>query len=552
MGNSCVRGTQVTTKYVMGHTLGVGSFGQVKLITSRTTGERYACKMVKKKTGGRIAIEDMFRNENEILHRLSHPHIVKIIETYEDKTYYYAVLELCDGGELFSKIVSRRHLKERDARYVCKQILSTLAYLHGQGVVHRDIKAENFLIRKPVVDLCDSDIVLIDFGMSASLKSGREYLKHVCGSPHYVAPELIRKRYREQVDMWAFGIVVYLMMYGQYPFEGPTQKDIAQKVLRQEPDYNPRRRRISRTAIDFIRKCLVKNPNDRLTAEAALKHPWIVQNEQLIAPQQLGVALTTNQRDKDMVQETRRDDILRRQREAVLMAQTSPLTLVAAQTAMTTRVTSPSTVSHVTPMTAQAGQPDAERYLCRTNSLFTPSSVITSLASTPPPGRSTQAFGARYQPDGAKTGPDVEGSGDSGILLLGSEEVDSPDNSMPRSNGSEDAGSDDGSDDDGSDDDGSDDDGLGGDGVDDDGQSSDEESGKREQSGKHSDPGYGADGYQSDSDDDIPSHYRSINIQRFDSRRSFLSRSGGTPRYQRARQKFKDLTKTGEYRRQFK
>ncbi|EZG88152.1 putative calmodulin-dependent protein kinase [Gregarina niphandrodes] len=217
----CTRGTPssfegggqaVRDVFKVGKLLGSGAFGQVRECVSIKTNEAYAMKIMLKSSQerGHWSNENMFRREIDVLASLDHPYIVKYHSFYEDKNYLYAVLEKCEGGELFDQILQQGCIAEARSTTLAFQMLTAINYVHSQGVVHRDVKAENFLFS---TDSNDSDIKLIDFGMSERLSAG-QVLTDVCGSPHYLAPELIRRKYGFKADVWALGVLVYLMLYG--------------------------------------------------------------------------------------------------------------------------------------------------------------------------------------------------------------------------------------------------------------------------------------------------------------------------------------------------
>jgi len=209
----------------------------------------------------------MFRNEVDILQNLDHPNIIRYYEFYEDEHFLYAIIDKCDGGELFKKISSKKTFFEADASRICQQMLDSVLYLHERRVVHRDIKAQNFIFRGTEAN---SELVLIDFGMATHLDTD-EYLTRLCGSPHYVSPELVARHYRFSVDIWAVGVVMYLMTYGRYPFEGSDRNSIMKKVAWQTPQFGDGP---SAQLLDLLKGLLNKDPAKRLTAIQAMNHPW--------------------------------------------------------------------------------------------------------------------------------------------------------------------------------------------------------------------------------------------------------------------------------------
>ncbi|KAF4640248.1 ULK kinase [Toxoplasma gondii] len=315
MGNSCggrcLSGSLLLSRneddirrhYRIGRVLGSGSFGQVRECTRRETGEVFAVKIIERKmtakeqmAPGRPSNEAMIKSEVNILKDLDHPNVVKYVDFFEDRHFFYAVLELCDGGELFHEIVKRRHVTEQDASNFCKQMVGALAYLHERGIVHRDVKAENFLFKSKSPD---SLIKLIDFGMSAKIPPCG-YLTDLCGSPHYISPELISKHYGTGVDMWAFGVMIYLMLFGRYPFEGAKPGHIAREVQHKQLDWTSKEcMHLTESCVDFLSRLLDRNYRTRLTAAQALQHPWIstctpLKELSIINPENLELARRLN------------------------------------------------------------------------------------------------------------------------------------------------------------------------------------------------------------------------------------------------------------------
>eukprot|EP00922_Rhytidocystis_sp_ex-Travisia-forbesii_P064223 GHVS01095464.1.p1 GENE.GHVS01095464.1~~GHVS01095464.1.p1 ORF type:complete len:365 (-),score=41.65 GHVS01095464.1:339-1433(-) len=252
--------------------LGRGTFGLVKTCVHRNTGEVCAVKIVEKsKPASGINIRAMIMGEISALEALRHPNILRYYEFFEDSDFFYAVSELCSGGELFSAIKTRRRFSEQDASQIAGQVFRAIAHCHFNGIVHRDIKAENFLFRTKEDN---SEVVLIDFGFATPVAEG-EMLTQVCGSPRYVAPEVLLRSYNKPADVWSVGVVLYLLIFTKHPF-GPTKvpmKQIIEEVKTKEICWDE----LEATAesIDLLKRLLDKNPQNRLTASEALQHPWI-------------------------------------------------------------------------------------------------------------------------------------------------------------------------------------------------------------------------------------------------------------------------------------
>ncbi|GLT48968.1 hypothetical protein SLA2020_225550 [Shorea laevis] len=270
----------LTEHYTIGNTLGQGQFGTTYLCTHKSTGQRYACKSIpKRKLICQEDYDDVWR-EIQIMHHLSeHPNVVRIRDTYEDQSCVHLVMELCEGGELFDRIVRKGHYSEREAAKLIKTIVGVVEACHSLGVMHRDLKPENFLF-----DTVEEDAALkaTDFGLSVFYKPG-ETFSDVVGSPYYVAPEVLRKHYGPESDVWSAGIILYILLSGVPPFWAESEMGIFRQILQGKLDFDSQPwPAISESAKDLIRKMLDRNPKRRLTAHQVLCHPWIVDDN--IAP----------------------------------------------------------------------------------------------------------------------------------------------------------------------------------------------------------------------------------------------------------------------------
>lgn len=162
----------------------------------------------------------MLFNEINNLKDLDHPNIIKINEFFEDEKRYYIVTEICKGGELFDEIVERGHFTEKDAAKLMKQILSCINFCHINKIVHRDLKPENILLEK---DKDFDKIKIIDFGTSLLIEEG-DIIKEKLGTPYYIAPEVLKKKYTTKCDIWSCGVIAYIVLCGKPPFNGDTEK----------------------------------------------------------------------------------------------------------------------------------------------------------------------------------------------------------------------------------------------------------------------------------------------------------------------------------------
>ncbi|KAL3647559.1 Calcium-dependent protein kinase 7 [Castilleja foliolosa] len=266
-------GHDITARYDLGRELGRGEFGVTYLCTDVETGEKLACKSIsKKKLRTAVDIEDV-RREAEIMKRMpQHPNIVTLKATYEDEDAIHIVMELCEGGELFDRIVARGHYTERAAAYVMKTIVEVVQMCHRQGVMHRDLKPENFLFANKKET---SPLKAIDFGLSVFFKPGERF-NEIVGSPYYMAPEVLKRNYGPEVDIWSAGVILYILLCGVPPFWAETEQGVAQAIIRSVIDFKrdpwPK---VSDGAKDLVKKMLDPDPSRRLTAQQVLEHTWL-------------------------------------------------------------------------------------------------------------------------------------------------------------------------------------------------------------------------------------------------------------------------------------
>ncbi|KAL0008193.1 hypothetical protein SO802_009695 [Lithocarpus litseifolius] len=259
--------------FTLGKKLGQGQFGTTFLCVEKATGKEYACKTIaKRKLITHEDVEDV-RREIQIMHHLKgHPNVISIKEAYEDPMAVHVVMEICAGGELFDRIIKRGHYTERKAAELTRTIVGVVEACHSLGVMHRDLKPENFLF---VNNQEDSLLKTIDFGLSIFFKPGERF-SDVVGSPYYVAPEVLRKLYGPEADVWSAGVILYILLSGVPPFWAESEQGIFEQVLHGDLDFTsdpwPS---ISESAKDLVRKMLVRDPRRRPTAHDVLCHPWV-------------------------------------------------------------------------------------------------------------------------------------------------------------------------------------------------------------------------------------------------------------------------------------
>ena len=249
--------------------LGEGAFGEVWLVRHKISGKEFALKIIEK---GPYSNTQQIDNEINILKKLDHQFILKILEFRSTPKKYYIVTDYCPDGELFNLIKERDRFSERETSFILYQVLLAIRYCHKMRVVHRDIKPENILI----VGKESSGLLrvkLIDFGTAKIFSESKN--KALVGSSYYIAPEVIRGRYDEACDLWSIGVIMYIMLVGTPPFNGDDDDDILRSVSIGKYDTSyPQYTSLSENAKDLISKLLKFNPSERITARDALNHPW--------------------------------------------------------------------------------------------------------------------------------------------------------------------------------------------------------------------------------------------------------------------------------------
>ena len=264
-----------TKKYEILSKLGSGSFGSVYLARNKYTNEKVAMKQIKKSSANLLS-DGEITDEIEILKTLDHPDIVRIIESFNTKNSYILITEYCEGGELFDQV--KNQLSETQIAVIFKQVLSGLAYLHSNNIVHRDLKLENILIHEKEKSKTTGEdlfnIKIIDFGTARIFDKNRNP-QSIVGSSYYIAPEVLRQRYNKECDLWSVGVILYMFIVGHAPFDGCDDDEITTNIQRGIYRKNDRRWiKSSKEVKDLIQKLLTYSPSQRLSAIQALNHPW--------------------------------------------------------------------------------------------------------------------------------------------------------------------------------------------------------------------------------------------------------------------------------------
>ncbi|XP_037753023.1 calcium/calmodulin-dependent protein kinase type II subunit delta isoform X33 [Chelonia mydas] len=267
--------TRFTDEYQLFEELGKGAFSVVRRCVKIPAGQEYAAKIINTK---KLSARDHQKLEREarICRLLKHPNIVRLHDSISEEGFHYLVFDLVTGGELFEDIVAREYYSEADASHCIQQILEAVLHCHQMGVVHRDLKPENLLLASKSKGAA---VKLADFGLAIEVQGEQQAWFGFAGTPGYLSPEVLRKDpYGKPVDMWACGVILYILLVGYPPFWDEDQHRLYQQIKAGAYDFpSPEWDTVTPEAKDLINKMLTINPAKRITASEALKHPWICQ-----------------------------------------------------------------------------------------------------------------------------------------------------------------------------------------------------------------------------------------------------------------------------------
>ncbi|XP_026097756.1 calcium/calmodulin-dependent protein kinase type II subunit gamma-like isoform X1 [Carassius auratus] len=270
-----VTSTRFTDEYQLYEELGKGAFSVVRRCVKKSTGQEYAAKIINTK---KLSARDHQKLEREarICRLLKHPNIVRLHDSISEEGFHYLVFDLVTGGELFEDIVAREYYSEADASQCINQILESVNHIHQHDIVHRDLKPENLLLASKMKGAA---VKLADFGLAIEVQGDQQAWFGFAGTPGYLSPEVLRKDpYGKPVDIWACGVILYILLVGYPPFWDEDQHKLYQQIKAGAYDFpSPEWDTVTPEAKNLINQMLTINPAKRITAEQALKHPWVCQ-----------------------------------------------------------------------------------------------------------------------------------------------------------------------------------------------------------------------------------------------------------------------------------
>ncbi|XP_062859054.1 calcium/calmodulin-dependent protein kinase (CaM kinase) II gamma 1 isoform X9 [Trichomycterus rosablanca] len=270
-----VTSTRFTDDYQLYEELGKGAFSVVRRCLKKSTGQEYAAKIINTK---KLTARDHQKLEREarICRLLKHPNIVRLHDSIAEEGFHYLLFDLVTGGELFEDIVAREYYSEADASQCISQILESVSHIHQHDIVHRDLKPENLLLASKMKGAA---VKLADFGLAIEVQGDQQAWFGFAGTPGYLSPEVLRKDpYGKPVDIWACGVILYILLVGYPPFWDEDQHKLYQQIKAGAYDFpSPEWDTVTPEAKNLINQMLTINPAKRITAEQALKHPWVCQ-----------------------------------------------------------------------------------------------------------------------------------------------------------------------------------------------------------------------------------------------------------------------------------
>lgn len=294
--NNIVSKTGFTVKYDLKDVIGVGSTSTCHRCVRKSDGMEFACKVIDKK---QIEIKytglmEQFNIEIKVLKLLNHPNIIHLADTYETSDKIYMIMEVMKGGELFDYVVEKGTLSEEEASVLVRKVTSAVAHMHSLNIIHRDLKPENLLLTSKGPN---AEVKLIDFGLAKVMSDAvQDQARSFLGTRGYLAPEMLQRHtYDKAIDIWALGVIVFVLLCGCLPFDDDsakieTESDARLKFTLRFPRWASN---LSDAAKDLLLKLLAVDPKDRITADQALRHSWVagkavIPNNYLQSPKVLG------------------------------------------------------------------------------------------------------------------------------------------------------------------------------------------------------------------------------------------------------------------------
>ncbi|KAM9561404.1 calcium/calmodulin-dependent protein kinase type II subunit gamma-like isoform 15-T15 [Salvelinus alpinus] len=275
MATTIVTSTRFTDEYQLYEELGKGAFSVVRRCVKKSSGQEFAAKIINTK---KLSARDHQKLEREarICRLLKHSNIVRLHDSISEEGFHYLVFDLVTGGELFEDIVAREYYSEADASQCINQILESVQHIHQHDIVHRDLKPENLLLASKMKGAA---VKLADFGLAIEVQGDQQAWFGFAGTPGYLSPEVLRKdAYGKPVDIWACGVILYILLVGYPPFWDEDQHKLYQQIKAGAYDFpSPEWDTVTPEAKNLINQMLTINPSKRITADQALKHPWICQ-----------------------------------------------------------------------------------------------------------------------------------------------------------------------------------------------------------------------------------------------------------------------------------
>ncbi|XP_067142677.1 calcium/calmodulin-dependent protein kinase type II alpha chain-like isoform X8 [Centruroides vittatus] len=271
--------TRFSDNYELKEELGKGAFSIVRRCVQKNSGLEFAAKIINTK---KLSARDFQKLEREarICRKLNHTNIVRLHDSIQEEGYHYLIFDLVTGGELFEDIVAREYYSEADASHCIQQILESVHHCHQNNVVHRDLKPENLLLASKAKGAA---VKLADFGLAIEVQGEQQAWYGFAGTPGYLSPEVLKKdSYGKPVDIWACGVILYILLVGYPPFWDEDQHRLYAQIKAGAYDYpSPEWDTVTPEAKNLINSMLTVNPAKRITATEALKHPWICQRERV-------------------------------------------------------------------------------------------------------------------------------------------------------------------------------------------------------------------------------------------------------------------------------